>query len=625
MKKTLQFFMVLTLTFFIAQTALNAKEISGSLSAGEGSSFIPMQGSAFSIIKDIKSGIYDAKFNILIKSGGSIIYNEKSQVDDLYLVFNDAIDNGDIIKLDVVNGVFLFKMSHMDKLPEAIVEAIKEQAPQEYARMKKNQKPKAIKKTPVVNQHIEPENYTPAVPLINEPEIPAIVEPIQERQKEGGFFDRLSAKISTLIGRDERPDKAITSKPVPQDISKPIDSEKVYNPTTSQSGIGTLPNTIENVKKERLPIIMSQGKVINSSKIESGIDNITQDRGIQPPKMASSGITSFPVAKTFPMNVDRIETKNQLAQSKTDIDSFATSRAPAIREDQSHKFQTQINTTPQSKPSFQSNVPQFQPAPQLEEMITVPAKTEPDIVKTIEPEIQQPTIIKAPYVKREESKDRIVITKTLAGEKKKEESRVIKRHVEPEVYKSQQKQVTERMSDRIAGNGYGMTTQGSLKVKAFSNKREVSAWVEVFQAGTNKRVKTFYTGKGGSLKNIKLPPGTYVIKATYRTANSKRQKTLGRVVLEEGGSINKSISFNDGSVTVNVRKSGEPIYAKVEVYKSGSKRRIAYEFTSKSTGVVKLSLGSGKYDIIIKDHNNIRRFDGISIRGGKSKSINAEF
>ncbi len=332
------------------------------------------------------------------------------------------------------------------------------------------------------------------------------------------------------------------------------------------------------------------------------------------------------------------------------MESFSTSTPPTMRENQTGSFQTQISTSAVQKPEFRTEpkvvvkkikIQEPMPKPQMEEVFKVNSapKHEPEIVKYDEPQVVapepvakiiEPEIVKAPIVKREESKDRIVITKTIAIPKKKkevakEEPRVIKRHVQPKEYKTEQEQIPGRMSDRVAGNGYGMSTQGKIKVKAYSNNRPVSAWVEVFKAGTSQRVKTFYTGKGGSLKDVKLPAGTYVIKATYRTATSKRKKTLGRVVLEEGGSINKKISFDDGTVTIKVKKSGKPIYAKVEVYKSGSKRRIAYEFTSKSNGVAKLSLGSGEYDIVIKDHSEVIRFDSVRVKGGKSKTLNADF
>jgi len=644
--KIIQLFIISALFLVVTKTDLPAREVSGSLSAGEGSSFVPLQGSAFSIVSDVTSRIYDGSFNILIRSGGKIIYQEKNQLDDLYLVFNEPIDNGDVIKLDVVKGVFIFKMSHMDTLPDIIIDAIKKQAPRSYKQLKALHKPRenklvkqkvTLKEEPrVIKRHIEPENYIPE----KEPEV--VISKLQpvESKKEAGFFDSFSEKIGKLVSAaGSEKDEIISVKPVPKDIAKPITDENIIKPTTQKSGIDTLSSSIDSVNKEIASVLKLQSKAINT---RSSIEDVARRSKIDVPKTSTSGIESLPMAETFPLDFDSRKSsagfKSTIPKSQTKIESFSTTVRPTMQETQTGLFQTQITSSAIQKPEFQTKtakpkvivkkikIQEKIPEPILEEVLKVePEVVAPEVVE----EISEPVIVKVPVVKRENSKDRIVITKTLAAKKKKEivkdEPRVIKRHIEPADYKKEQEQIPSRMSDRVAGNGYGMAAPSRIKIKAYSNNRPISAWVEVFKAGTKQRVKTFYTGKGTSLKDIKLPAGTYVIKATYRTATSKRKKTIGRVVLKEGGSINKSISFDDGIVTVKVKEVGKPIYAKVEVYKSGSKRRIAYEFTSRSSGVAKFSLGSGKYDIVVKDHSEVIRFDSVRVKDGKSKTLNADF
>jgi hypothetical protein len=646
--RIIQLFIISALFLVVTNSNLAAKEVSGSLSAGEGSSFVPLQGSAFSIISDLSSGIYDGSFNILIRSGGKIIYQEKNQLDDLYLVFNEPIDDGDVIKLDVLKGVFIFKMSHMDTLPDLIVDAIKKQAPREYRALKALHKPrkkKPVKKRVipkveprVIKRHIEPEQY---MPKKEQEVIKPKSQPVQSK-KEAGFFDSFSEKIGKLVSAGDKKDSIASAKPVPKDIAKPIVSDDLIKPATQKSGIDNISSSIDSINKEIASVIKSQNKM-NNNIPRSGIEDASRRSKIETPKTSTSGIESLPLAETFPLDFDPSKSpagfKSTIPKSQTKIDAFSTTARPTMQETQAKSFQTQISTSAVQKPKFQTKAPEPKvivkkikvqekiPEPVLEEIIKVePAVAVP---KPIAPVIE-PEIVKAPIVKREVSKDRIVITKTIAAAKKekeiaKEEPRVIKRHVQPEDYKKEQEQIPLRMSERVAGNGYGMVAPGKLKVKAYSNSRPISAWVEVFKAGTSQRVKTFYTGKGSSLKDVKLPAGTYVIKATYRTAGSKRKKTIGRVVLEEGESINKNISFDDGVVTVKVKKSGKPIYAKVEVFKSGKKRRVAYEFTSKTTGIAKLSLGSEVYDIVVRDHGNVKRFNSIKIRGGKRKTLNANF
>jgi hypothetical protein len=644
LKKFINLFFILTVLVFSSKTSLVAKEISGSLSEGEGSSFIPIRGAAFSIISDVTSGIRGGNYNILIKSGGRIIYKEDNQLDDLYLVFNEPVDKGDIIKLDVNKGIFLFKMSPMETLPDVIVDAIKEQAPREYKELKPlhNRHKRASSKKTVHKK--EKKQITKSKPIekkVFESSIDSqidtakIQEPVKVK-KEPGFFDSFSKKIDEFIHSKPKDEKAGTSL----DTSTPTD-------------IGNLSSSIDSAKKDLSSTIKSKKREISSSAIKSDIDKIAQTSRVKSPKTSTSDISSLPTAKTFPLDLERVKSpvgvKSSFPTPKTELESFSKCTPPAMSSSQVGSFKTKIsNGGNVQQPKFQKQgelveikeikldeeVPQFrkeesvvtQPVPQKQPYKQPEVVEKPSVVqKVIEPKVQEKVIV----IKDEKPKDRIVITKMIAVAKKKsapkEESRVIKRHIQPEEYKKQQKEnIPDRMSDRVIGGGIGLST-GSLKVKAYSNNRPVSAWVEVFRADTKKRVKTFYTGKGRTLQDIKLPAGVYVIKATYRTAGSKRKKTIGRIQLKEGESINRKITFNDGSIIVKVKKGGKPIYAKVEVYKKGKRRRIAYEFTSKINGMATLSLGSGDYDIVVRDHNNVKRFNSITVRGGKAKTIHANF
>jgi len=633
LKRFIKFFFILTILFFSSKTSLAAKEISGSLSEGEGSSFVPIKGAAFSIISDVTSGIRGGNFNILIKSGGKVIYKEVNQLDDLYLVFNEPVNNGDIIKLDVNKGIFLFKMSPMETLPDVIVDAIKEQAPNEYKELKplhnrhkkSSSKEKVIKEEQQTVQSKPIDNIVLETPIDNEIQQPKIQQPVQ---KEAGFFDRFSKKIDDFMNS-----KPKSKKP---DMSSGISS--------APTDIGQLSQPIDNVKKELSPTIKSEKKEISSNAIKSDIEKVASSSKVKSPKTSTSDIASLPTAQTFPLDLERVKSpvgiKSSFPNEKTEIESFAKCTPPSISDSQAGTFKTEISNSSMQQPKFQTkdelveikeikieeDIPQFKKEEVIVSQPSVQTYKQPEVItpqpkakEIIEPKVEKEVVV----LKEKTSNDRIVITKTIPSAKKKalpkEEPRVIKRHVKPEDYKKQQqKEVSERLSDRVLGGGVGVSTS-TLKVKAYSNNRPISAWVEVFRADTKKRVKTFYTGKGRSLQDIKLPAGVYVVKATYRTAGSKRKKTVGRIRLQEGESINRKITFDDGSIVVKVKKSGDPIYAKVEVYKKGSKRRIAYEFTSKVSGMATLSLGSGEYDIVVRDYNNVKRFNAVSIKGGKAK------
>jgi len=658
LKKIMQFFIIFFLLLSLS-SQLFAKEVLGTLSEGEGSSFVPFQGSSFSIIRDVVHSVYDGNFNISIQSGGEIIYQENNQIDDLYLVFNDPINTGDEIRLYVNKGVFVFKMSSLETLPDVIVDAIKEQKPAQYEQMKQLHHPR--KKPIVESQMIEPEPIVyPTVEPIVMPE-PKYDSRVIKRAVKPYDYEKEQAKAKQKelpIAKVYKPEVVVPKKEIqvskpklPTEFSKPMKVETIEKPAIKRVGIEKLSQNMESVKTELNSKTNSQ-KPLDVKITSSGLEKVAKVSKITPPKVSSSGIETLPSAKTFPHVLDTssapIGKVSKLATETKKMESFSKTTAPMMQKAQTGRFKTQIATGVVTPPKFEQKAPEVVVKKiEIEDKIippTVMQKPTPPVIKPmptpeivrysepkvvappIEPELIRPEIVEKPVVRKmDKPKDRIVITKTIAT-KKEEESRVIKRHVQPQEYGREQEQIPERMSDRVvAGTGYGVAGSGKIKVKAYSNNRPVSAWVEVFKAGTKQRVKTFYTGKGRSLKDVKLPAGVYVIKATYRTAGSKRKKTVGRVTLDEGGSINKTITFDDGSLNVTVQKNGNPIYAKVEVFKAGKKRRIAYEFSSRETGVATLSLGSGTYDIVVRDHEDTRRFDSVSIKGGNGKSINVDF
>jgi hypothetical protein len=89
--------------------------------------------------------------------------------------------------------------------------------------------------------------------------------------------------------------------------------------------------------------------------------------------------------------------------------------------------------------------------------------------------------------------------------------------------------------------------------------------------------------------------------------------------------VNRSIAFHDGKLRVVAKRGDKPLYVKVVAYKSGTRKKVSYDFSSRNSGVATLSLGSGTYDIEVIDHKNNQSFDNIHIRSGATETINVDF
>jgi len=182
------------------------------------------------------------------------------------------------------------------------------------------------------------------------------------------------------------------------------------------------------------------------------------------------------------------------------------------------------------------------------------------------------------------------------------------------------------MSDRVLGGGVDSTRQtGKLGMRVTKNSKPIAAWVEVFKNGTKTRVKTFYTSKTKRIKNVRLPTGTYMVRVSHRTRGAKEQKTIKGIALKDGAVINKSVSFSDGKLKVIARKSGNPAYVRVVIYKKGTHKKISYAFSSRTSGIAVISLANGTYDIEVQDHANVRSFSSVRIKEAKTNTIHVDF
>ena len=224
--------------------------------------------------------------------------------------------------------------------------------------------------------------------------------------------------------------------------------------------------------------------------------------------------------------------------------------------------------------------------------------------ETQKPQPLQPPVVTEEAKASQPASDKIVITKIISKKEAGAGAEAI-----------------DSMRNRVIGGGYAdRNPTGKVHVKAYCNRKPVSAWVEVYKG--KHRVKTFYTGIG---KEVRLPAGTYVLKATYRSGTSKQRKNLGKIRLNEGETVHKKVYFSVGKLIIIAKRKGQPAYVKIEIYKHGSKSRYAYTFSSPETGTARLQLSTGVYRIVVKEHGNTKTFDNIRIKGNASRTLRVDF
>jgi len=719
--------------FLLLFTLLSAAELvtkSHLLKSGDLITFYPKQGETLSVSKDFTHLTPGANYDIVMKNGTRVYFENRNQEDDMYIIFNDATEPGDVVQIKVNRGYFNYTTQSFEALPQTVKKVLQVSTNRKKSDKHIEYTQDAVVETEefcfdamgnivecqsvltselVSEKKVQESSSSPSV--ISKPVSDVVSHKHKKEKNETNFLDLFAQKVKKAFSsitknlRDVKESEGKVSnsqskleKSVRKNADKPLNttSQNIkqtdiskYNTPYDQNLIAGkfLPapqfhRLLQNAgitesfdhssiaaqvpRLQSSPVVVSEQKpaaelyhkpaIVGQMKF-SPYDNL--DQSYPEPTYKQPVVSSFHEKKrqfsevrrpdlkvstpAFAQNKFSNETKTvkpTLRKRSAHPDDFAGShgnRFPSavskpqiasrrgvssyetkvaqnsvsgkMTQPDLHRVAPQIpsQTVPEviSEPGLiQRAVPQVKPvAPVVSETFSKPV-IEPVAPPEIEP--QEPVVAETPEAPKEESapSNKIVITK------------IINKKQPPA-----QTAPLERMSDRLLGGGYSeQHAMGQVGVKAYSNKKPISAWVEVYKG--KRRVKTFYTGAG---KLVKLPAGTYVLKATYRTGTAKQKKSLGRVELHEGDVIRKKVYFNVGKLNIVAKRKGKPVYVKVEIYKNGSKRRYAYTFSSQRTGEVHLQLAEGKYKIVILEHGERKVFDNVRIKGNASKTLRVEF
>ncbi len=693
-------------TFFSVLGLANTNRM-GSLSSGMEVLLTPQNQHALSITRTAGKYASDANFNFTMLNGNEVIYEDKNQVDDVYLVFHDDIQKNDRIKIHVNSGYFDYKIAPLLSLPKVVknvidpevIEKAKRYEAQEKRSRKKSiqqQQKRIEKKSKKVEdrsrkevQKIAPAITTPKVvekveeyPLPNSTQQTvntSSVNPLDEN-----FFTHFTAIFKKLLETlSLKPiQKNIEDKSLTTTISKSEEIKKAPTPVSVKPDLPTfddkaLKRAVAQTEKAYMPIQYRPNINANDHAIKAaanleksaftrpkrGIHEKFDDDTLQ--ENAKSEGRDFSkrkepmISDTLPNQLDKSYHDSFKSGIKSDFKEIkiAKEQIPTFSSDVGVKEPVSVSQTPiETLPTFSDIKPELSPAPAIETSTPVVEKVAMPSIST--PSVQKPTYIEdkkvaypdtgykdaykdlAPKPQQVQNLQSIPHTavkedltlpsqnKTTVPEEGEDKRLVIRKIIDKKVTKEDPYagRILGNIDDRVLGNGYQpATSSAKLGMKVTKNNRPVSAWVEVFKNGTKQRVKTFYTAKSSRIKKVSLPAGTYMVRATYRTRDSKQQRTIKNIHLREGASINKSIAFYDGKVRVVARRGEKALYVKVIAYKSGTDRRVSYDFSARHSGVATLSLPSGRYDIEVLEHGKSRFFDNVRIRAGKITTLHADF
>ncbi len=556
------------LLVILLSSYLSAEDgIYSQIPAGKTLVITPKPNQAFSIKRSSNTpkgvGLYD----IVIKNGNDILFEDRNLQDDTYFIFNEFVDPDDRLEAIVKRGTFDYKIVSTKALPQNVKEVLDEE---------------------LLNPKTKKQNVTPKKEKIEQKEI------VKEKKEIKSINEQnLSAQNGDLTKRVVEDE----TKP-PTDYLKTIGS--FFSSILSELA-NLFPSFDEPETKESKEESKNKDNKTKESKVE--IDSLNLEQ-----KESNFGVSSTKVGvHDIKFEVD------QIAKEIPKFD-FKQADTKPLKEKESKNSKQEVNVAINNT-QISTNV-----SLESKEASNIDSKTANNInQKTPQQESQQEEIKqKDDQLESKPKVEPIIQDNQKSGEKKIVITKII------DSKKDEDKEI-ESLSDRVLGTRHKQPQDATLKVIATSNDKPVAAWVEVYRSGTKDRVKTFYTSATRIAKKVTLPSGNYTIKTTYRKASMKQQKIFKNIDLAEGESITKHVKFRSGTLRVVTKRGSQAIRAKIEIYKYRSKRLYTYAFTSKISGEINIILPEGKYDIIIKDFKATKRIRGLNIRGGKTRRVNVSF
>ncbi|MBW1712925.1 MAG: VWA domain-containing protein [Deltaproteobacteria bacterium] len=164
--------------------------------------------------------------------------------------------------------------------------------------------------------------------------------------------------------------------------------------------------------------------------------------------------------------------------------------------------------------------------------------------------------------------------------------------------------------------------EGYLSVKVVKNGQPGFGDIEVFQAGTEKRVASSDTSADNP-ETIKLLPGVYDVKVTNSEVPNDPYLVKSGVALEPGQEKALTFEFKEGYLSVKVVKNGQPAYGGVYVYLAGTEDKADTSDTS-ADNPVEFKLSPGDYDVVVylddKEDKPMKK-QGVAVLAGQKTAL----
>jgi hypothetical protein len=118
---------------------------------------------------------------------------------------------------------------------------------------------------------------------------------------------------------------------------------------------------------------------------------------------------------------------------------------------------------------------------------------------------------------------------------------------------------------------------GKFQITATVNEELAKADVDIYEAGTDHKVAGDYTGRRekNNPSIFTLEPGEYDVTVEIMDMDDRPEEKLEGITVGKGQTVQKEIRMTAGTLKIKATLNGEPGRADIDVYKAGTRNRVA--------------------------------------------------
>jgi Ca-activated chloride channel family protein len=176
------------------------------------------------------------------------------------------------------------------------------------------------------------------------------------------------------------------------------------------------------------------------------------------------------------------------------------------------------------------------------------------------------------------------------------------------------------------------TPAGKLSVKATADGKLADVLLTVTRAGGERvsEART-YTSGDSNPRIFALPDGTYDVTARAVSIKGAPEQRLAGIEIRDGATIEKSVDFGTGTLSVKVTRNGALSDATIQVYRAGTRESAAAGRTYRQaeTNPKTLRLQAGTYDVEIASvevtGKPTKRWESVEVEGSTPTELAHDF